>query len=290
MKKTLLALAVVASAVVSGSAMAETGAFTGTVTFAGTIDATDYSQNWEWKVGTGFDTYMNKASDVQTTADGKHTLTITNKGNNTVLLGATNKAFTAPVGYGAAPNIAFAGFDSKPITLTNTGMPQNSGNAFMDIPVQDVSTKSQIGTLRLKVTVAGVEMDTKEKTDTPKLHSLYSGTNTARIFKGGIPTDISGVEFSHSSNALQAIQKFKGASADQLFTQIQAATPGVQQYEQTDASSFCDMSSACGGGRAIAAAYAMGIADNDDIVITFNDAVTQSTQWSAPLTIALTYV
>ncbi|EFJ2207767.1 fimbrial protein, partial [Escherichia coli] len=53
MKKTLIALAIAASAA-SGMAHAwMTGDFNGSVDIGGSITADDYRQKWEWKVGTG---------------------------------------------------------------------------------------------------------------------------------------------------------------------------------------------------------------------------------------------
>ena len=68
MKKTLIALAVAASAVVSGSAMAWTnGNFNGSVDIGGSVTVGDnFAQKWAWQTGTSlgaFDGNAKKMTD-----------------------------------------------------------------------------------------------------------------------------------------------------------------------------------------------------------------------------------
>ena len=83
MKKTLIALAVAASAV-SGMAHAwESGDFNGTVDIGGSITADDYRQKWSWAVGSAINGFSNALTDL---TEGGTKLTITVNGDKPILL------------------------------------------------------------------------------------------------------------------------------------------------------------------------------------------------------------
>ncbi|HFI4472209.1 TPA: fimbrial protein, partial [Escherichia coli] len=66
MKKTLIALAVAASAVVSGSAMAWTnGNFNGSVDIGGSVTVGDnFAQKWAWQTGTSLGAFDGNAKEM----------------------------------------------------------------------------------------------------------------------------------------------------------------------------------------------------------------------------------
>ena len=90
MKKTMIALALAASAV-SGMAHAWTnGDFNGSVDIGGSITADDYRQKWSWTIGSGLDGFNNALTEL---TNGGKSLTITVNGDKPILLGKTNVAF-----------------------------------------------------------------------------------------------------------------------------------------------------------------------------------------------------
>lgn len=110
MKKTMIALALAASAV-SGMAHAWTnGDFNGSVDIGGSITADDYRQKWSWAIGSGLDGFNNALTEL---TNGGKSLTITVNGDKPILLGKTNVAFATPVvgGVGAIPLITLSGAD-----------------------------------------------------------------------------------------------------------------------------------------------------------------------------------
>ncbi|MGM8256102.1 fimbrial protein [Escherichia coli] len=288
MKKTLLALAVVASTAVSGSAMAawQTGSFQGNVNFGGTVETTDYSQKWAWMVGTGFDQYVNSIRDIQE-SNNKYTLTIANQGNNAILLGKTKEAFsTATTGVGAIPNITFADFNGQPLLLKNMGMPERTGKAFIDIPIKDGDSNNQIGSLHLNLVVSGVAVN--GSADAPgRLMSLYGIQNY--IFNGGIPTETPAVEFADGEIAAAKVNQFGGPSAADLWGQVQAVYP-QQTQPYTNATDSTNENMQYSDGTVVAAAYSMGIQDGQNLVATFDNRPAQTLHWSAPLSIIVSYV
>ncbi|EHZ1870480.1 fimbrial protein, partial [Salmonella enterica subsp. enterica serovar Infantis] len=69
MKKTLMALAVAASALMSGQVMADVswqqpGNLDQTVNFGGTITKPEYQNQWVWGVGAGFDSFQSSFTDL----------------------------------------------------------------------------------------------------------------------------------------------------------------------------------------------------------------------------------
>lgn len=153
MKKTLIALAVAASAV-SGMAHAWTnGDFNGSVDIGGSIIADDYRQKWSWAVGSDINGFSNVLRDL---TEGGTKLTITVSGNKPILLGKTTEAFAAPVagGVGAIPQIAFTDFQGNAIQVN--GIEQsNAGLGFLPVPMKNAAG-SAIGTAKVNITFAGI--------------------------------------------------------------------------------------------------------------------------------------
>ena len=102
MKKTLIALAVAASAV-SGIAHAWTnGDFNGSVDIGGSISADDYRQKWSWAIGSGLNGFSNILTEM---TDSGTKLIITVHGNKPILLGKTTEAFATLVGRGVGQSL-----------------------------------------------------------------------------------------------------------------------------------------------------------------------------------------
>ncbi|HHI3000355.1 fimbrial protein [Escherichia coli] len=278
MKKTLIALAVAASAV-SGMAHAWTnGDFNGSVDIGGNIVADNFGQKWSWAVGSSINSFSNKLTDL--TENGKK-LTITVQGNKPILLGKTNEAFVAPSvgGWGAIPLIAFTDYEGQAVTLQNPANETDKGLAFFVLPMKD-ATGSKVGSVKVNASYAGAVVE-KTSDSTANLFSAY-GCKLNCIFDGGLPVNVPNSELQSGVAAAERTALFGSLGKNDLVAQYQAVVPGATVSDGTGPE-FSSM-------RLLAsAAYALGIADGQTIEATFNQAVTAGTQWSAPLNVAVTY-
>ncbi|MBS9267318.1 fimbrial protein [Escherichia coli] len=282
MKKTLIALAVAASAV-SGMAHAWTnGDFNGSVDIGGSITADNYRQKWSWAVGSDINGFSNALTDL--TEKGTK-LTITVNGDKPILLGKTNEAFAVPViGVGAIPQIAFSGYDGATVELKNPDGETNKGLAYLVLPMKNADG-TKVGSVKVNASYAGVALGSKGTY--ANLFSVSAG-NARVIFNGGIPSNVKGAEFSSGVAAAQRTALFGSLSQDELTAQLQAVEPAaaadVREYGTSATTSML-----ANVNSATSAAYALGISNGQTIEATFDQAVTASTQWSAPLNVAVTY-
>lgn len=281
MKKTLIALAVAASAV-SGMAHAWTnGDFNGSVDIGGSITADDERQKWLWAVGSDINGFNNSLKNM---TENKTKLTITVNSNKPILLGKTNEAFSTPVagGMGAIPQIAFTGYDGTPVELKNPDGVRDKGLAYMVLPMKN-EKGDKLGSVTVNASYAGAVM--VGKPGSVSLRSLYAGSNNV-IFYGGLPFNVPGSEFLKGDSAASRTELFGSLSASGMLKQLQGVYPNITTYDiQNNANENMQYTD----GTVVSAAYALGIADGQTIELTFDKAVTASTKWSAPLNVAVTY-
>ncbi|EJC9344512.1 fimbrial protein [Escherichia coli] len=281
MKKTLIALAVAASAV-SGMAHAWTnGDFNGSVDIGGSITADDDRQKWLWAVGSDINGFNNSLKNMN---ENKTKLTITVNSNKPILLGKTNEAFSTPVagGVGAIPQIAFTGYDGTPVELKNPDGVRDKGLAYMVLPMKN-EKGDKLGSVTVNASYAGAVM--VGKPGSVSLRSLYGGSNNV-IFNGGLPINVLGSEFLKGDSAASRTELFGSLSASGMLKQLQGVYPDITAYDiQNNANENMQYTD----GTVVSAAYALGIADGQTIELTFDKAVTASTKWSAPLNVAVTY-
>ncbi|HIC8368269.1 TPA: fimbrial protein [Escherichia coli] len=291
MKKTLIALAVAASAV-SGMAHAWTnGDFNGSVDIGGHITANDYRQKWSWAVGSNINGFNNALTDL--TEKGTK-LTITVNGDKPILLGKTNEAFSTPTeGLGGIPMISLTDYENKPVTVLAAEDDYRSPDIFFDLAMKnDAGVK--IGTARVHAQAAGVAVraygaSSSVKPNQAESYSLGFNAGGASAYKGGLPENIgSGGSLSDADLASGIITKFGSLSTDELFQQAKKVYPVLTDYAHGIQKKYLDLVSA-DSSRVHASSYAMGIANGQTIEATFDKAVTASTQWSAPLNIAIIY-
>lgn len=289
MKKTLIALAVAASAV-SGMAHAWTnGDFNGSVNIGGSITADDYRQKWSWAVGSDINGFNNALTEL---TENRTKLTITVNGNKPILLGKTNEAFITPT-KGSIPLISITDYEHKPVTVLAAAGNYNSPDVFFDLAMKnDAGVK--IGTIRVNAQAAGVAVQgngANALTDQNKAESYSLSYNPGgpSVYKGGLPENLgSGGSLAAADAASSIIAKFGSLSTDELFQQVKLIYPALQDYAHGTKKYYDNMTSKSGA-VARASSYALGIANGQTIVATFDQAVAASTQWSAPLNVAITY-
>ncbi|HEI2423674.1 TPA: fimbrial protein [Escherichia coli] len=291
MKKTLIALAVAASAV-SGMAHAWTnGDFNGSVDIGGSITADDYRQKWSWAVGSDINGFNNALTEL---TENRTKLTITVNGDKPILLGKTNEAFSTPTeGLGGIPLISITDYENKPVTVLAAAGNYNSPDVFFDLAMKnDAGVK--IGTVRVNAQAVGVAVraygaNSTVKPNQAESYSLGFNANGASAYKGGLPENIgSGGSLNAADAASSIIAKFGSLSTDELFQQAKTVYPVLTDYVHGPGKKYLDLVSD-DSSRVHASSYALGIANGQTIVATFDQAVAASTQWSAPLNVAITY-
>lgn len=275
MKKTLIALAVAVSAV-SGAAHAwTTGDFNGSFDINGTITADQYNDKWEWKVGDGL-SFHNTTKDM---TDGSKTLTITQTEPAAILLGHTKEAFATPTtGVGAIPLISFSDYEQNEVNLESTG---ESNKGFFNLPMTD-GEGNKLGDVKVNVTAAGLLSYSEKRTKLVGVASVISNDD-ANIYNGGLVSSVT----NNGQVASGLVAKFGNYNHSALLSQLKAVHSDLgNQVSQTSPKST-DMVNT--DGDVMASSYALGIDQGQTIVATFTKPVTTTTQWSAPLNVAVTY-
>ncbi|HCM1965443.1 TPA: hypothetical protein N3A49_005078 [Salmonella enterica subsp. salamae serovar 56:l,v:z39] len=274
MKKTLIALAVAASALMSGQVMADVswqqpGNLDQTVNFGGTITKPEYQNQWVWGVGAGLDSFQSSFTDL---SEDKTELTFAAKENMPVLVGKVTEAFPLDLqaGYGAAPQIQFSGFDGNKIEMVS-----NRGSASLQIPVKGKDSL-QSGVFTLTGTVQNLVMYHDKGNDMAFFGSVYS-QQPGQIFYGGAPNKT-------IIDAPTGLVSFGGLGSEGLLALITKKYPDV-----TKAGGNTSMEGTIDRISGGAASYVFGIKAGVSQKVKFNEAVTENTEWVAPLHITVSY-
>ena len=260
MKKTLIALAVAASAAVSGSAMAWTANGTGgSVSLGGTLTPADVITPWEVKVGAavnGLNADIRKG-DTKVDIPVKNAIPVL--GIRTVEVG---KPFQGQSGI--APQISYgAAVDLNAF---------KAGVTTVSMEVRDKQDRV-IGGL-VAPFFAGAEVSQRNGSQDYK-YFLYASA-AGEAFFGGLPKGPDGAT-NDISTKLNAISSEFVANY---------TTQGVAEYKDTYGStSFQDLNTT------YSAYYGSGIRSGDTLAITLNQAASGDApiQWNASLPITISY-
>ena len=260
MKKTLIALAVAASAAVSSSAMAWTANGTGSsVDLGGTLTPADVITPWEVKTGdavTGLNAQIKK---------GQKTVDIAVDKAIPVLGIRTVKAEAFVGGPGLSPQISYGGA-VKVAEFTK-------GQAPLTLEVKDVND-AKIGTADTYILAAALSSYVNLDDSESNTKSLYASVD-GKAFFGGI-----------GENA-QAVADFPIAATSGIFAEASQnfTHQGVTELSEAGESGF-NVPNAT-----YSAFYASGIEQGKTIKITLDQAATGDApiQWKASLPISVTY-
>ncbi|HGG2483323.1 TPA: hypothetical protein ACJFTH_004723 [Escherichia coli] len=258
MKKTLIALAVAASAAVSGSAIAWTqNGIGGSVDFSGTLNPKDLVTPWEVKVGDGVNDLNALIKKGQSRVDVAVSKSIPVLGIRT----QTNQPFQGQAGI--SPQINYHGV---------VDFSQNVwGNAPVTLEVFDNSS-NKIGSLQTTLTTAAV----------------YSWKKGAELQYGGMAAKTSGDsffgglgDFSSALGYSDAVVELNGLSNE--FLEKYTKQGAVKEIGSTHSFSSVD--------DTYSAAYGSGIKQGRVLSITLDQAATGDApiQWKASLPVTVSY-
>ncbi|ELD0507687.1 hypothetical protein QUQ69_004564 [Escherichia coli] len=262
MKKTLIALAVAASAVVSGSAMAagwEQNGSGGSVDLSGTLTPVEKTTPWEVKVGdavSGLDAQIQKGQKEVSIAVTK---AIPVLGIRT----QTAEAFQGQAGI--SPQIDFGG------TVSDLNNLADARSAVLTLNVTDESG-TKIGSAEAPFIAAG-----QYSVAGPQANSVYRSMYAvgAQAFSGGLPT-VSGAVQEALSNRVAALDsEFAANFSEQGVSRIEKVS-GAQRFNNTS--------------HTYSAWYGSGIESNEKIVLTLDNPATQADIiWRASIPVTVTY-
>ncbi|EFB1889939.1 TPA: hypothetical protein J1299_003900 [Escherichia coli] len=262
MKKTLIALAVAASAAVSGSAMAWTQNGTGgSVDLGGTLTPTDVITPWEVKVGAavnGLDADIRKG-DTKVNIPVKNAIPV-------LSIRTVGESFVAQSG--VAPQIDYHGkIDFADMT---------DGVAKLKLEVKSVADE-KIGTLNANIfTGAGVARNSVAGND------AFSGfaSEVGRGFFGGVGNDASMVV-----SSLDTLKSRLNAIDSEI-------TAHFNQMQKEDVGTWNVPGFSAPEGGYFSAFYGSGIEQGKTIVITLDQAASGDApiQWKASLPVTVSYM
>lgn len=265
MKKTMIALALAATAV-SGSAMAWTVAGTGgNIELGGSIQVTPYSTPWEVMVGapaTGIDASITKGTSAVV-------IPVTNAIPVLGIRTASNQPIQGTTGI--SPEIDYHGAIGK---FAN-------GVTTLTLDVREASGTTKIGRMTAPLTAAAVASNKKMPGTSSSLsEGVWSiVANPGYIFHGGLP---------NTNDSSQVINGFDAAKSA-----MSAVMPDIlanfNDQGYSTGSSFNNISSA-NTGFTISAAYASGIKAGSEITLALTTAAANDAiKWKASMPITVSY-
>ncbi|HDW2448439.1 TPA: hypothetical protein RLU78_003483 [Escherichia coli] len=263
MKKTLIALAVAASAAVSGSAMAwEANGTGGSVNIGGSLTPAENITPWEVKTGaavTGLDADINKGQSVVNIAVDQAI----------PVLGIRTVSATAFPGQdGINPQIDFHG------AIDPTQFEAGKTQLVIDVKADDGVNK--IGSLQTALTAVGIFSWKNISNNNGNNYSIAASEQPGDMFKGGLSTTMAGGVT--TTEAQQIAPVIFPGSMDNFTDQ---ETPSLNKYSASIAA----------GDATYSAFYASGIEAGKVIKLTLDSPAQGDAPitWKASLPITVSY-
>ena len=283
MKKTLIALAVAASAAVSGSVMAADwveGGNGGDVNFGGEITAQN-DVAWMWLLGEGKTDFAN--TTVQMTEGGKK-LAITAEKDIPILAGKLKHGVRGESfrQVGTMPQITFlsAGSPVTPVYAPN-------GAISLTIKTFDNASSEELGTLKINGRSAGsVAYVSGDQYSTAGLATQGRGG----VMSGGL-SDTSGHNIWGGTDSSAVVTKFGGPTLAELQQQVKDVMqkPNAVFTDRNDVWSISRDVEVDMNVPAYGVSYGYGVEQGSTLEATFSNPVTSTIVWKAPLTVSISY-
>lgn len=283
MKKTLIALSVAASSVLSCSVIAADwveGGNGGDVNFGGEITAQN-NVAWMWLLGDGKTDFAN--TTLQMTEEGKK-LVITAENDIPILAGKLKQGIKGSdfLQAGTMPHISFL---SAGVPVT----PEYATNGAMSLTVKtfDNSSTEELGSLKINGRAAGsVAYVSNDQYYTAALATQGQGG----VMSGGL-SDNSGNLVWTGTNSSAIVTKFGGPTLAEIQQQVKDVMENAN-------AAFSDINNVWSISRdveedmnvsAYGISYGYGVEQGSTLEVTFTNPVTSTTVWKAPLTVAISY-
>ncbi|HFM2990426.1 TPA: F41 fimbrial protein [Escherichia coli] len=276
MKKTLIALAVAASAAVSGSVMAAdwTEGQPGNISIGGEVTPT--SVKWLWKTGEGLSSFRNTADEI---VNRKLNITVS---KDELFLAAKMSDGVKGVfaGKGLIPKVTMASYDGSTITPTFT----SDRTMTLPVKVKDSADNTDLGILSVHLSYgAAVASIFDGDTNSSAVSDIIAGS-AGTVFEGLVNP---GVE----TNKDIAF-KWTGLTATDMADVVNKLMPGQHAatssvgFHNWDDTSHSNYTSA---DKASYLAYGSGVPAGSTLVMDLNKDVAGRLEWAAPVAITVTY-
>lgn len=287
MNKTVITIALAAATLgMSTGAIALTftdGDFDGGVDIGGEITIPVATNYWQWAAGDA----LTFTDAVTSLTNNYKTLTKPAATNIPLLVGQTKQAtIGSPGGTGLNPQIAFrdaAGNVVAPV-WENAG---NTGKGTMTLPVTAADGTTALGSMTMKVKAAALRIQVAGNMSGFYVAS-HAASSAGNYAYGGLPTRYAGAIIAQEADAF--IGALGGKFGDTLLNDMKAVVPGLTESSLPylvgigDGLNFDDSSVYYAG------TYGLGIAQGDNIVVNFTNAISTTTTWKAPLKMTVSYL
>lgn len=287
MKKKLIALFV---GITSTSVMASwaPGDFDGVFNIGGSINKSNFSQSWQWKLGEALD-FQRDWGDL--TGDDKNILTLRVDGPKGILYGETISAID-PRGSsnsGALPHIQFSDFEGSEVRLVQDPA-DKEGRGYITLPIKGVDNSSKIGSLKVNLTAIGMAVGPANDANggpRQKFNTSLSASSTNHALYGGLFER--NIASAHQT-ANNVVARFNGTSLNDLQKKVQTVYPemtgGWVEGRHPRPHNFTDGFFKHG---IAAVSYVLGIDQDQTLDATFTSPINSTTTWSAPLNVTVRY-
>ncbi|EGH1135784.1 F41 fimbrial protein, partial [Escherichia coli] len=272
--KSILALAVVASTMVSGFAMAASSwqGQAGTINIGGQLSVP--LPTWEWKVGDGLSSFNT------TVTPGSGTSVNIPVNSDMMFLSAkmTHASTSGLVGHNLIPKVEFRSYDGTTIT------PQfNQNKMSLSVKVKDSDSQESLGVLSLPVNYGVVAA--------LNIQNNPADSRVGNVSTGAPGTVFEGISANGYATPHNVAMKWAGLSLGELQSYVQSFAPSqpineVNSYYNFNALSHPNYTAT---DRAVMLAYGSGISSGESLTMTLTNPVNKTINWVAPVEVVVTY-
>ncbi|ENC1209228.1 TPA: F41 fimbrial protein [Escherichia coli] len=276
MKKTLIALAVAASAAVSGSVMAAdwTEGQPGNISIGGEVTPT--SVKWLWKTGEGLSSFRNTADEIV-----NRRLSIRVPKDELFLAAKMSDGVKGVfTGKGLIPRVEMTSYDGSTIN------PAFNFGRTMELPVKvkNSADNTELGTLTVHLSY-GAAVATVIKGDD-------NASAVSDIIAGSAGTVFEGLVQNNAETDKGIAFKWTGLTATDMADVVSKLIPG--QYVATSSVGFHNWNDISHGNytspdKASYLAYGAGVPAGSTLTLDLNKDVAGRLEWAAPVAITVTY-
>ncbi|MFU71529.1 F41 fimbrial protein [Escherichia coli] len=278
MKKTLIALAVAASAAVSGSVMAAdwVEGQPGNISIGGEVTPT--SVKWLWKTGEGLSSFHNTVDEI---VNRKLNISVP---RDELFLAAKMSDGVKGVftGKGLIPKVTMASYDGSTITPTFT----SGGTMNLPVKVKDSADNTELGTLSVPLSYGAA------------VASIFDGdansSSVADIIAGSAGTVFEGLVNPGVATNKELAFKWTGLTATDMTDVVNKLMPGQQAaLNSTGFHNWNNLShsnyTSANKNKASYLAYGSGVPAGSTLIMSLNKDVAGRLEWAAPVAITVTY-
>ncbi|HEN3635395.1 TPA: hypothetical protein U5E30_004093 [Yersinia enterocolitica] len=238
-------------------------------------------------MGTGLNDFRHNITDMDQELK---KLTITMDSPKGLLYGATVEAMRASQGMGAIPNIAFSDYEKNTVNLVQDST-DGEGKGHMTLPIKD-EQNNKIGSLKINLTAVAKAAGPRNEDPNYMLYHSVSATGNRQAFYGGLFTR----SISDNNTSTAALHRFDGSVPTYELAEMVKRHPLAKELglRYTAIVNFTlPLDFVEGVNKFLhgvsAGSYVLGVDAGQTLEATFDNPMTATIKWSAPLNVAVTY-